>query len=54
MASKPNIESSITHLAEGNNMASPTQTIVDNDKLNLLIVEDLLKILRDPIPFDSF
>jgi len=30
-------------------MASSTQTVVDKGKPNLLIVESLLKILREPI-----
>ena len=47
MASKPNIKSSTTHHAEGNSMASPTQTVVGKSISNLLTVEDLLKILRD-------
>ena len=34
-------------------MASPTQMIVGKDKPNTLIAEDLLKILRDQIQFDS-
>jgi len=32
-------------------MASPTQTVVYKGKPNPLMVEDLLKILRDPIGF---
>ena len=34
-------------------MTSPTQTVVGKDILNPLTAEDLLKILRDLIPFDS-
>jgi len=34
-------------------MASPTQTVVGKGKPNLLIDEDLLKILKDLISFDS-
>jgi len=34
-------------------MASPTQTIVGKGKSNPLIAEGLIKILQDPIPFDS-
>ena len=41
---------SIIHHAKGNNMASPTQTVVVKGKLNPLITENLLKILRDMIP----
>jgi len=42
------ISSTIYH-AEGNIMASPTQTVVGKSIPNLLIAEDLLKILRDLI-----
>jgi len=35
-------------------MASPTQMVIGKGKTNLLIAEDLLKILRDLIPSDSF
>ena len=34
-------------------MASPTQTVVGKGIPNPLTTEDLLKILRGPIPFDS-
>ena len=47
MTFRPNIKSSTTHHVEGNSMASPTQTVVGKDVPNLLIAEDLLKILRD-------
>jgi len=40
LAFKPNENSSTTHHAEGNNMASPTQTVVSKDKPNPLIAED--------------
>ena len=50
MASKPNIKSSTTHHAEGNSLASPTQTVVGKGIPNPLTAEDLLKILRDRIP----
>ena len=53
MASKPNIKSSTTHHADGNSMASPTQTVVGKGISNQLTAEDLLKILRDLFPFDS-
>jgi len=46
-AYKPNEKSSTAHHAEGNSMASPTQIVVGKGTLNPLIVEDLLKILRD-------
>ena len=46
-------KSSITHHAEENRMASPNQTVVDKGLPNPLIAEDLLKILRDLISFDS-
>ena len=49
MAFKPNKKSSITHHAEGNNMAGPTQMVVGKGILNSLVAEDLLKILRDLI-----
>jgi len=39
-----------THHAEGNSMASPTQTVVGTDIPNPLIAQGLLKILRDLIP----
>jgi len=39
-----------THYAEGNNMASPTQTVVGKSIPNPLIPEDLLKIIKDLIP----
>jgi len=52
LALKPNEKSSITHHIEKNSMASQTQTIVGKGKPNLLIAENLLKILRDLIlPF---
>jgi len=47
---KPNIKSSTTHYAEGNNMVSLAQTVVSKDISNPLIDEDLLKIIRDLIP----
>ena len=50
MASKPNIKSSTTHHAEGNIMASLTQTVVGKGIPNLLTAEDLLTILRDLSP----
>ena len=50
MAFKSNKKFSITYHAEGNSMASPTQTVVGKGIPNLLIDEDLLKILRDLIP----
>ena len=50
MASKPNINSSTTYHAEGNSMASSTQTVVGKGIPNPLTAEDLLKILRDVIP----
>jgi len=53
LASKPNIKSSITHHAEANSMASPTQTVVGKGISNLLTAEDLLKILRDLISLFS-
>ena len=34
-------------------MVSPTQTVVGKGIPNLLTAEDLIKILRDLIPFDS-
>jgi len=43
-------KSSITHHAEENSMASPTQTVVGKDTPNPLIAEGLLKILRDLVP----
>ena len=52
MASKPNIKSSTINHAEGNNMASLTQTVVSKGIPNPLTAEDLLKILRDLFPFD--
>ena len=36
--------------ADGNSMASPTQMVVSKGKPNLLIAENLVKILRDLIP----
>ena len=39
-----------THHAEGNSMDSLTQTVVSKGKLNPLIAEGLLKILRDLVP----
>ena len=48
---KPNEKFSTTHHAEGNSMARPTQMAVGKGKQNLLIAKDLLKILRDLIPF---
>jgi len=42
--------SSKTHHAKKNSMASSTQTVVGKGIPNLLIAEDLLKILRDLIP----
>jgi len=53
LAFKPNIKPLTTHYAKVNGMASPTQTIVNKGKPNPLIAEDLLKILKDLIPFDS-
>jgi len=53
LALKSNEKSSTTHHAEGNSMTSPTQMVVGKGLSNLLIAEDLLKILRDLIPFDS-
>jgi len=53
LAFKPNKKSSTTHRAEINSMASQTQTVVDKGKSNSLIIEGLLKFLRDmiqPIP----
>jgi len=50
LAFKTNEKFSTTHHAEGNNMASLTQTVVDKGILNSLIAEGLLKILRDLIP----
>jgi len=46
-----NEKSSTTHHAEGNRMASPTQTVVGKDIPNPLIIEGLLKIMRDLIPY---
>jgi len=43
LASNPNIKSSTTHYAEGNSMASPTQTVVGKDKSYPFTAEDLLK-----------
>ena len=43
-------KSSTTHHTERNIMASPTQTVVGKGKTNLLIAEDLLKILRELVP----
>jgi len=50
LALKSNEKSLTTHHTEKNSMASPTQMVVGKGIPNLLIVEDLLKILRDPIP----
>jgi len=36
-------------MLRGNSMASPTQMVVDKEKPNSLIAEDLLKILRELI-----
>ena len=41
------MNSSITYHAEGNSMASPTQTVVGKGKPNPLIAEGLLKILEE-------
>jgi len=49
LAFKLNEKFSITHHAEGNSMASPTQTVVGKGKPNLFLAEGLLKILWDPI-----
>ena len=49
LAFKPNRKSSITHHAERNSMASPTQVVIGKGKPNSLITEGLLKILRDLI-----
>jgi len=43
-------KSSITHHAEGNTMASPTQTVVRKGLPNPLTAEGLLKILKGPNP----
>ena len=53
LAFKPNAKLSTTHHAEGNSMASPTQTIVSKGLSNSLIAEDLLKILRNLIPLQN-
>jgi len=53
LAFKPNKKFSTAYHAERNSMASPTQTVVNKDIPNPLIAEDLLKILRDLILFDS-
>ena len=53
LAFKPNEKSSTTNHAEGNSMASPTQTVVGKGISKSLIAENLLKILRDPFPSDS-
>ena len=45
LAFKPNINLRQTHHAEGNSMASPTQTVVGKGTSNPLIAEGLLKIL---------
>ena len=50
LAFKPNEKSSITHHADRNSMASPTQMLVGKGIPDLLITEDLLKILRNLIP----
>jgi len=50
LAFKPNGKSSTTHHAERNSMASLTQMIVGKGMSNSLIVEDLLKILRELLP----
>ena len=52
MALKSNRKISITHHAEGNSVASPTQMVVGKGIPNPLTAEGLLKILRDMIPFD--
>jgi len=49
LAFKPNKKSSTTYYAEGNNMTSPTQTVVGKGIPNPLIAEGLLEILRDLI-----
>jgi len=54
LALKPDEKSSTTHHAEGNSMTSLTQMVVGKGLPNLLIAEDLLRILRDLIPFGSF
>ena len=43
-------KSSITHHAEGNSMASPTQTVAGKGTPNPLIAEGLLKILLELVP----
>jgi len=50
LAFKPNEKFLITHLADGNSMASPTQTVVGKNTPNPLIAEGLLKNLKDLIP----
>ena len=50
LAFKTQHKSSTTHHAEGNSMASLTQTVVGK---GILIAEDLLKIPWDLFPFDS-
>ena len=47
LAFKPNEKPSTTHHAEGNSMV--TQTVVGKGKINPLIVDGLLKILRERI-----
>jgi len=47
LAFTPNEKSFTTHHAEENNMASPTQIVVGKGIPNMLIAEDLLKILRE-------
>ena len=49
LAFKSNEKSSTTHRTEGNSMASSAQTVVGKVIPNLLIAEDLLKILRELI-----
>jgi len=46
----PTKKFSTTHHAEGNSMASPSQMVVGKGTSNPLIVEGLLKTLRDLIP----
>jgi len=54
LAIKPNEKFATTHHAEKNSMASSTQTVIGKDKPNPLVAENLLKILRDLIPLNSF
>jgi len=49
LAFKPNEKFSTTHYAEENSTANQTQMVVGKGIPNLLIVEDLLKNLRDLI-----